>query len=258
MAKNSKGKHNVLISTGYVTQIEKLSGDQAKNLLLAICAYQEETDMPELDPVTDMLFSVMKEEIDENTKRYEAQCVRNRENGKKGGRPKKNQEEPNETQNNPVGFSKTDSNPKNPDSDSDSDSDIDNDLKEKDLPKGKSKKKKPDKVAFGEYQNVKLTMDEYSKLAEEYGETVRKSCITFLDEYIAEKGYKSKSHYLAIRRWVVDAVKDHTDRRKRGDPKDGYDAIRNFAKGGSDDTTGVFPDFFGDEINLSEGESVSG
>lgn len=244
MAKNSKGKHNVLISTGYATQIEKLSGEQAKSLLLAICAYQEETDMPELDPVTDMLFSVMKEEIDENTKRYEAQCVRNRENGKKGGRPKKNPEEPTETQNNPVGFSKTEPNPENPDSDSDNDSDngIDNDLKEKDLPKGKSKKKASEKVAFGEYQNVKLTMDEYTKLADEYGETVRKSCITFLDEYIAEKGYKSKSHYLAIRRWVVDAVKKRqaTTQRPQNSLEDSYRMMDEWAAERSAyDATGI-------------------
>ena len=34
--------------------------------------------------------------------------------------------------------------------------------------------------------------------------------ITFLDAYIEEKGYKSKNHNLAIRRWVMDAIKDKT------------------------------------------------
>jgi len=32
------------------------------------------------------------------------------------------------------------------------------------------------------------------------------AAIEFLSGYIEEKGYKSKSHYLAIRRWVIDAV----------------------------------------------------
>ena len=31
--------------------------------------------------------------------------------------------------------------------------------------------------------------------------------ITYLDEYIEMKGYKAKSHYLCIKKWVVDAVK---------------------------------------------------
>ena len=28
-----------------------------------------------------------------------------------------------------------------------------------------------------------------------------------LDEYIEEKGYKARSHYLSMRRWVFDAVR---------------------------------------------------
>ena len=39
--------------------------------------------------------------------------------------------------------------------------------------------------------------------------------ITFLDEYIEEKGYKSKSHNLAIRRWVIDAVNEQEAKAQR-------------------------------------------
>lgn len=63
------------------------------------------------------------------------------------------------------------------------------------------------KEIFGEYRNVKLTHEEYERLGTDYGEDMRKDLITFLDAYIEEKGYQSKSHNLAIRRWVVDAVK---------------------------------------------------
>lgn len=68
-------------------------------------------------------------------------------------------------------------------------------------------KEKKVKHKHGEYQHVLLTDDEFNKLATDYGESVRDKAITFLDEYIEEKGYKSKSHNLAIRRWVIDAVK---------------------------------------------------
>lgn len=68
------------------------------------------------------------------------------------------------------------------------------------------KKKKPEKAVYGEYQNVKLTPEEYDKLMNEYGVEKGKGVIRFLDEYIEDKpSYKSKSHYLAIRRWVADA-----------------------------------------------------
>ena len=63
------------------------------------------------------------------------------------------------------------------------------------------------KHTFGEYQNVKLTDRQLVKLISDYDESTIDSAIEFLDEYIQEKGYKSKDHNLAIRRWVVDAVK---------------------------------------------------
>lgn len=62
------------------------------------------------------------------------------------------------------------------------------------------------KELFGEYRNVKLTHEEYDRLGNDYGEEMRKEAIAFLDSYIEEKGYQSKSHNLAIRRWVIDAV----------------------------------------------------
>lgn len=66
-----------------------------------------------------------------------------------------------------------------------------------------SKSKKP-KHKYGEYQNVLLTDDEYNKLHQDYPNA--NELITYLDEYIEMKGYKAKSHYLAIRKWVVDAA----------------------------------------------------
>lgn len=64
------------------------------------------------------------------------------------------------------------------------------------------------KHKYGEYNNVRLTDDEMSKLNEELGAHMVTACITFLDEYIEMKGYKAKSHYLAIKKWVVNAVKE--------------------------------------------------
>lgn len=77
--------------------------------------------------------------------------------------------------------------------------------KEKDIEK-EHKKPVPTKKKYGEFQKVTLTDEEYTKLINEYGEDTTHKAIEFLDSYIAEKGYKSKSNYLAIRRWVIDAV----------------------------------------------------
>ena len=76
----------------------------------------------------------------------------------------------------------------------------------------KSNNKRPQKHKYGEYQHVMLTDNEFENLANSFGIDLRDEAIKFLDEYIEEKGYKSKSHNLAIRRWVVDAVKKHRNK----------------------------------------------
>ena len=67
------------------------------------------------------------------------------------------------------------------------------------------------KRKYGEYQNVKLTEKEYQSLISEYGSSTDE-IITYLDEYIEMKGTKYKSCYLAIRKWVANAVKEKSNK----------------------------------------------
>lgn len=69
------------------------------------------------------------------------------------------------------------------------------------------------KHKYGEYHHVLLSGDEYEKLTEKLGADMRDICIEYLDSYIEEKGYKSKSHYLSITRWVVNAVEEREKRQ---------------------------------------------
>lgn len=71
---------------------------------------------------------------------------------------------------------------------------------------------KASKHKYGEYKNVLLKDEELQKLKEEYVNW--EELIKYLDEYIEMKGYKAKSHYLCIRKWVVDAVKRSTKSNK--------------------------------------------
>lgn len=77
------------------------------------------------------------------------------------------------------------------------------------------KSKKPTKHKYGEYKHVLLTDDEFNKLCNEYGDVMANESITFLDEYIEMKGYKAKNHYLAIRKWVIDAVKEKEAKKQK-------------------------------------------
>ena len=73
---------------------------------------------------------------------------------------------------------------------------------------------KETKHKYGEYKNVLLTDSEYEKLKKDYGEEETNKAITYLDEYIEMKGYKAKSHNLAIRKWVFEALKEQKQRQK--------------------------------------------
>lgn len=84
---------------------------------------------------------------------------------------------------------------------------------------GKVVKPKEPKETFGEYRNVRLTQKEKEKLEQEFGVVKTDKAIRYLDEYIEEKHYKSASHYLALRRWVFNAVDERDGRwRNRAAP----------------------------------------
>ena len=72
--------------------------------------------------------------------------------------------------------------------------------------------KKTVKHKFGKFENVLLTDEEHQKLlALEEGQ----EAIDFMSEYRAYKGYKAKSDYLAIKKWVFDALKEQKRKQER-------------------------------------------
>ena len=82
--------------------------------------------------------------------------------------------------------------------------------------------KKNSKETYGDNKLVKLTIDEYNKLVAEYGSEDTEAAIKFLDNYIADKGYKSKSNYAAIRRWVIDAVRQRKGAQQKTENIDDF------------------------------------
>ncbi len=86
------------------------------------------------------------------------------------------------------------------------------DIKEKDSLTRVEKERQPDKPSspspkhkYGVYKNVLLTEKEYQSLIElQDGE----KAIEFLSEYRAYKGYKAKSDFLAIKKWVFEAMSE--------------------------------------------------
>ena len=67
------------------------------------------------------------------------------------------------------------------------------------------------KKVYGEYENVLLTDKENITLIDKLGEKGRSRWIKELDEGIALKGYKYKSHYLAILKWESKDLKKRSN-----------------------------------------------
>ena len=69
--------------------ISLLNDVQRSTLMQAIFALHGACQMPDLDDITKAIFLLMKPRFEENRDRYVTKCEANRENGKKGGRPRK-------------------------------------------------------------------------------------------------------------------------------------------------------------------------
>lgn len=88
----TQGKVNsFILYTEQWPAISLLNDVQRSVLLQAIFALHGACPMPELDDITKAIFLLMKPRFEENRDRYVTKCEANRENGKKGGRPRKNE-----------------------------------------------------------------------------------------------------------------------------------------------------------------------
>ena len=82
-------KSSFLIYLDYKEQFELLSDEELGKLLRAIMLYEETGEITELSGMLKMAFSFIKTQLDKDRQKYEEMCEKNRENAKKGGRPKK-------------------------------------------------------------------------------------------------------------------------------------------------------------------------
>lgn len=132
-------KDSFVIYTKYEEQINMLSDEQAGILFRALIRYQNGAELPEMDGITALAFSFIKQQMDFDNQKYEDICKARSEAGKQGaefgklgGRPTKRAKTPkgdNETaktakgvSKTPYGFSKT---AKTPESESDYDNESD-------------------------------------------------------------------------------------------------------------------------------------
>lgn len=125
-------KSSFLIYLDYEEQFNLLTDEQIGRLMRAIIKYEKTREIPQLNGIVKMAFSFIKTQLDRDREKYEARCEKNRENAKKGGRPRKNQKDNLKAN----GFNENQMDAKKPDDDKedeedneeDNEEDIDNDL----------------------------------------------------------------------------------------------------------------------------------
>lgn len=168
-------KESFVFYRSFFEAIQPLEPVLRAKVMEAICEYGLNKKEIELDPMAQALFSLIKPQLDANYARYV--------NGKKGGRfgvlggrPKKPLENPTETPNANV-----------------------NDNVNVNV--NGNVKKKYNKKEFEKYKDVKMTVEEYDKLVQDFGEKETMVMIERLFLYIKSKGDKYKNHYFTILNW---------------------------------------------------------
>ena len=158
----AENKSSFLLYRDIIHTVKHLSDQKAGKLFKHILKYVNDED-PELDSLELRLaFEPIKQSLKRDLRKYENICLRNQENGKKGGRPTK-EIKPKK----PSGLIENPTKPKKADSDSDSDSDI---YKE----------------------NINKRKTEFKKLLAEQQEKYTKQMLIDFFEYWTEHGPKDK------------------------------------------------------------------
>lgn len=214
-------KDSFILYTEQKEVVDKLTDEQAGKIFKAIYEYVQTDKMPELDSLLDIIIIPFKQSLDRNTEKWEEIKKKRSEAGKLGAEIKKQKQAKeananfakNEIANQAVNVSVPVNVPVNVN---------DNNIASED--KSSTATAKASKHKYGKYKHVLLKDEELQSLKETYSNW--EELINYLDEYIEMKGYKAKSHYLCIKKWVVDAVKkqggykpkkDNFEQRNYGD-----------------------------------------
>lgn len=103
-------KPGFIIYNDYCEKLSLLSDEELGKLIRFIFEYEKTKIIPKMERDLLMVFNFIKVDLDNGTENYNKTCERNRNNGKKGGRPVNNPDKPKK----PSGLLKTHLNPKKP------------------------------------------------------------------------------------------------------------------------------------------------
>ena len=173
----------VCLYSRYLQTLEPFTDAERGRIMTGMLTYAATGEAPLFDGNERYIWPTIQAQIDRDVAAYHERCEKNRSNGSKGGRPKKQAviseterflEKPKKAKTNTNTKINTKSN------------DIESD-------------KPPTHHKYGEYKNVLLSDDEFEKLKADIPDCLQ--LIERLSEYMESTGKKYKSHYATIRSW---------------------------------------------------------
>lgn len=175
-------KDSFVLYTSQYVAIKELEDEQLGRLFRALFEKQLGNEVVLANDIK-IAFNFINNQMVVDNQKYKKKCETLKNNAKKGGAPKgnqnaKKQKQPNREKNNL------------------NDNDNDN-LKEKN---------KKEKISFGEFKNVLLSEEELEKLKQRFSDYELR--IEKLSNYIASKGDRYKSHYATILNWARNEKKE--------------------------------------------------
>ena len=187
-------KKSFVMYESWGAAIEKMSNEQAGELIKAIYAYQKDPDAVPQDPALAFVFELIKQQLDADSQRYKEACAARSEAGKKGGRPKANASE--ESKKSKCFSEKAKK--------ADNDNEYDNDLKENTIDGVKEKRFAPP------------TLENVSEYCQEMGYT-NVDAARFIDFYTSNGWMVGKNR---MKDWKA-AVRNWDRREKNPQRQDG-------------------------------------
>lgn len=115
-------KDSFMLYANALDVLDLLTDEQCGQLFRAIRDYVVGKELQELDQATRIAFCSIKNQLDRDREKYEAICEKNKESGRRGGRPKK-ADGFSENPNKPNGFFENPTKPKKAQTDTDTDTD---------------------------------------------------------------------------------------------------------------------------------------
>lgn len=183
-------KDSFVLYTSQYVAIKELEDEQLGRLFRALFEKQLGNEVVLTNDIK-IAFNFINNQMVVDNQKYKKKCETLKNNAKKGGAPKgnqnaKKQKQPNREKNNLN------------DNDNDNVTIINDSLKEKIY--------KKEKFRFGEFKNVLLSEEELEKLKQRFSDYELR--IEKLSNYIASKGDRYKSHYATILNWARNEKKE--------------------------------------------------